>query len=154
MDVAARGFVELALNDTTTIKGRRMVVESPRVFHLLNPRAKTPWNVILQWLREEGGEKFEIVSVEEWLGKLEGLVDDFTIGGGIPPPCLKLLHFWREAYGGGGKKDDGGGVVDDGCGCEFAMGEFTRECMPVLTSLKSLEREYVMKIWDWVKVSV
>lgn len=148
VDKAATAFVQLAIGE------RHETTESTRVFHLLNPERKTDWNALVSWIHQ--GETFDTVPVEKWLRKLESLRDS-GVESERNHPCLKLLDFWKRAYGAAVfdcELQSSTSELDDGCdSCEYSMAK-SKQNMPVLASLSPLEEEYVCRLWNWTKNNI
>ncbi|KJX95855.1 acetyl-CoA synthetase-like protein [Zymoseptoria brevis] len=152
VDVAAGGFVSLldGVRDGKDV----------RVLHLLNPERPVGWDEVVGWIGEVE-EGVESVEVGVWLERLEGLRKSEREEE-RSHPCLKLLEFWRGAYGG---QNEGGGGVEEKGGGEggsvdrrpqaegFAMSKSIK-AMPGLKEAKAVDREYVLKLWEWIKENV
>jgi thioester reductase-like protein len=141
VDTAATAFLELGLGVTREESPK---VEDVRVFHVLCQDRTTTWGELLGWLRDAGDEPFDVVTAEEWLHRLEQLsnsADEADAGA----PCLKLLGFWKMAYGG---VASGEATMD-----VYAMEKSVRD-MPVLRTLKGVDREYALKLWGWIRENV
>lgn len=127
IDVAAKSFIELL--------GGRKNNDRISVFHLVNPHT-TGWRDLCEWLRaSSGGEDVEAVPVREWLVALKKSKAD-----GRDHPALKLLEFWKEAYGTERKPVRG----------EYEMKK-TFEAMPAVKEMEPVGRDYVSKLWDWIQ---
>ena len=104
VDIAARAFVEDLLGQEEKNINLKTVEdgltgENVPVHHVLNPSTETTWSHLLRYLSHV--EKFEVVPVQEWLSRLEALQtsDDERKK---THPALKLLGFWKTAYGSNG----------------------------------------------------
>lgn len=110
VDLAARAFVEDALN-TTTPCGRRDMdrgassepepdhahvddQDEIAVHHVLNPNDDVQWSDLLRCLSRR--ETFSVVPVHEWLDALSALQDHEEKT--KDHPSLRLLGFWKTAY--------------------------------------------------------
>lgn len=156
VDHAAAAFLQLAVAEHRQVSGEDdsngATTTTTGVYHLLNSAPKTRWNSILRWLRQVEG--FDIVPVQQWLDKLEELDSSSETS----HPCLKLLNFWKGAYGAEGKDQDGAecssnSSTDSYDGCEYVM-EKSKTVMPILGDLKSLEKDYVLRLWEWIQGNV
>ncbi|SMQ55111.1 unnamed protein product [Zymoseptoria tritici ST99CH_3D7] len=156
VDVAAGGFVNLldGVGDE----------EDVRVLHLLNSAKAVEWNDVVGWISEVE-EGIEIVEVGVWLERLEGLRKSEREEE-RSHACLKLLEFWKGAYGKtvdgesvaevNEEKTDGkeNGSVEDRPQAEgFDMSK-SLEAMPGLKEAKAVDREYVLKLWRWIKENI
>ena len=154
VDIAARALVESALrgplNTRTTTSNRS---EMP-VHHVLNPNMTVRWSDLIQWLSPHAS--FEIVPVEEWLSKLAALQDDERTK---HHPALRLLEFWRRAYGSepgtrGKHTDDEKDKQPSEEKPGYQMQE-TLQSMPVLENASGIMDEtYVLKLWNWVQAEL
>ncbi|KAK5056826.1 hypothetical protein LTR84_012358 [Exophiala bonariae] len=175
VDVAARAFLELAFVDshfqtpppTDQINGPTIPVH-----HVLNPNMAVRWSDLLSWLSRHSQSRFTVVSAAEWLEKLTALQADEATK---HHPALRLLEFWRNAYGAASSgKNDAVGAVDvaggavDGAGAagdkaveneerkhedalQYNMTE-TFRAMPVLRDVEDcMDEAYVLKLWEWVQ---
>jgi thioester reductase-like protein len=147
------------------------------VTHVLNSHNDIHWSHILTWLsattstsnsNSKFTPKFKIVPVHEWLSKLEELAhvhDDKT----KPHPALRLLGFWKKAYGGedsGESNDPTRDTVssqeEEESDTTASEGENTQDYllydmartyarMPVLRDAGGMvDREYCLKLWRWI----
>lgn len=139
VDRAARAFVELLGQESAGV----------RALHVLNEDRSTSWRKFLNWIREDGD--FKIVEVDEWLRRLERLRESGDRQE-REHPALKLLDFWKKAYGGGGEKDaKAAPKTTSEPGYEMSA---SRKAMPVLSSVGPMEKQYAIKLWRWSKASI
>ncbi|CAN9450869.1 unnamed protein product [Alternaria alternata] len=110
--------------------------EDMPVFHVLNPHQEPDWNQMLQWLQKK--EWFEIVTPKEWVERLEQAGDSNH-------SALKLLGLWKESYG--------NGMEYSTSRPQFSTAE-TSKCVPALTDIKPLDKEYIERIWYWIQQNV
>lgn len=151
VDKAAEAFIQLAVVEASGTVYEALP-DSAQVVYLLNPEHKTKWNSVISWIPKS--ESFKIVSVQEWLRKLEELRSSGAESE-KQHPCMKLLDFWKTSYGtaetDGEKALSSKSESDSGHGqCEYAMAK-SKRAMPVLTSLRPLDEDYVGKLWVWVE---
>ncbi|KAF2216693.1 hypothetical protein CERZMDRAFT_32350 [Cercospora zeae-maydis SCOH1-5] len=144
VDTAAQAFLQLGLSDQRRAPKRSSNMEDVQVVHLLNQDRTVTWKTLLDWLANAEG--IEVISPGEWLARLEGIS---TPGNEYEShPALKLLHFWRSAYGKDASSEEklpGSAVFQ------------TREALrlaPVLQSVQPVNEEYVLKLWRWVRDNV
>lgn len=128
VDIAARAFLEIAFPSTTTTDPLDKTtitwdddddsndgVEMP-VHHVLNPDMTVQWSDLLAWLSRSSSDKYpfnaKIVPVNDWLSRLTALQDNHGDDDNDEKenpktktnnhhPALRLLEFWRKAYGSG-----------------------------------------------------
>lgn len=151
VDVAARAFLELAFPATdppseTTMTtndndyNSRDGVEMP-VHHVLNPDMTVHWSDLLAWLSRSRSRSrssspsssvnssfdAKIVPVDDWLCKLSALQENEnkTETTKNHHPALRLLEFWRKAYGSAQPSADSAGssAGSSGGGGGASMGE-------------------------------
>jgi len=148
VDRAAEAFIQCALNehDGPEPAAEKSDDDGPAVYHVLNPEVSTTWTDLLRWLKKR--EDFDVVSAAEWLAKLEGLQKNEETK---DHPSLRLLGFWRNAYGGqeGGDGAQEGGGEDAG----YEMSA-TVEVMPCMKDVRAVDEEYVVKLWTWIRDNI
>ena len=109
VDIAARAFVEeilgksnptataeLDLRTTTTTTTEEEAATGIPTHHVLNPSTTTTWSTLLSTLSHH--ESFETVPLQVWLSRLQSLQES-PHPAERNHPALKLLGFWRDAYG-------------------------------------------------------
>ncbi|KAH7132104.1 male sterility protein-domain-containing protein [Dendryphion nanum] len=106
------------------------------VFHVLNEHRTPSWNQMLQWLQSR--EDFEVISPEAWVHRLEAHQEESH-------PALKLLGLWKEAYC--------TAAPDTQNRPEFSL-TTTKQCIPILGTVRPIDETYISKIWSWVKENV
>jgi hypothetical protein len=124
------------------------------------------WRDVVGWIKEEEKEGFEIVDTKTWLEKLEGLKGDEREEV-RSHPSLKLLDFWRGAYGKSSVEGEAMNLNGEGPECEKADLGLDRlpqaegfdiskslEAMAGLTEAKAVDKEYVLKLWRWIKENI
>lgn len=169
VDVAARAFLELAFTNPhsqTPVATHNNGPNIP-VHHVLNPNMTVQWSDLLSWLAPHSQSPlFTVVSVEEWLRRLSALQD---VEATKHHPALRLLEFWRNAYG-AAPRGENGAVNGGGGGKALEEGDETNEvttqgnpklgyemtetfrAMPVLRDAeRSMDEAYVLKLWEWVQ---
>ena len=160
VDVAARAFLELAFagSDSASTASGGAEPDIP-VHHVLNPNMAVQWSDLLSWLAPQRGSAFKVVPVAEWLARLAALQDDEQTK---QHPALRLLGFWRNAYG--AASSDGAldlsaadlerrreGEVPKQPELAYEM-QGTFRAMPVLRNAEgSMDEAFVLKLWDWVQ---
>ena len=142
VDLAAKAFMELGLGGLEASTAERSPVQ---VMHILNQDNTTTWSMLLKWLAKESN--FEVVKPSEWLSRLEDLTrsgdgDDEK----FKHPCLKLLEFWKTAYG-----DHSAGDRPPPLAYETAD---SLEVMPALRTMKPVDEDYARKLWKWIANNV
>ena len=176
VDIAAGAFVEdiVGNNDsdrntsedvhgkvTEKSVGANADANEMPVHHVLNPSTDVTWSDLLSWLSHK--EDFETVSANEWLSRLEALQNSEDEGQ-RNHPALKLLSFWREAYGSkqgsdeagtdGGDNDVSMGMEETARATSYEMVK-TCEAMPSLRNVEDVvNEEYVLKLWEWIQENV
>lgn len=173
VDTAAKAFIEASLSppgDGTSVgstasrtksRSDAEVQEMP-VHHVLNPDMTVRWSDLVRWLAPHA--EFKVVPMDEWLAKLTALQDDDRTKN---HPALRLLEFWRKAYGsvpgdvGACTRDDEEEQGQGKQAAEVLKGEAryqmeeTFQVMPVLESASGLMDEtYVLRLWDWVQAEL
>ena len=199
VDVAAGAFVELGFGTLLSSLGRGVEGEGEgegagddrqreagaRVWHLLprpTARGHASWSDILAGILAAEPDAFRVVSLREWLGKLEALREheDETLR---THPALQLVAFWREAYCGGGtwrgeeswsglQHEESTAVRGETKLARNEMDPQTHEhptttsgfemsesvqAMPVLQGRPAavhLDSGYIAKCWRWIKENV
>lgn len=165
VDIAARAFVEDILRNHNESS-----LESAdngagiAVHHVLNSSSSTTWTHLLTWLSTH--EDFETVGAEKWLSRLESLQDSADEEK-RNHPALKLLGFWKGAYGPKATKpsmnrasetEKRNGTEAEQTDAEHAMKyemAETYERMPSLRAAEGvLDEAYILKLWGWVKENV
>jgi thioester reductase-like protein len=180
VDVAARAFVEDALLADTRDKGEEDGMEGSKapgngggtavpVHHVLNDDHGVRWTDLLAWLSRR--ESFQVVAVDEWLARLSNLPDDQSES--KHHPALRLLGFWKSAYGQRRPEPTKGTHVARAVGedqgrqaqshldhdervsptTEYDMSR-TRARMPSLRSCPRVDGPYMRKLWAWIKENV
>ncbi|PIA88765.1 hypothetical protein CB0940_07556 [Cercospora beticola] len=144
VDTAAQAFIELGLSQQSKIPEPSSRNENVQVVHLLNQDRTTTWKMLLGWL--ENAEGIKAVSPREWLAKLEDI--SAPANEHESHPSLKLLDFWKSAYGA-----DASSEGDSPATAEFQTEE-TLRFMPVLRSVQPVDDKYALKLWLWVRDSV
>ncbi|KAF2170519.1 hypothetical protein M409DRAFT_19339 [Zasmidium cellare ATCC 36951] len=134
VDLAARAFVELTREEKS--HGQQLAV-----FHVVNYNSETTWRQLSAWIQEDASD-VEILSVKEWLRRLEKLKAQ-----GSENPCLKLLEFWKDTYG---ARDEGSSTSETPSRTVYEMNR-TFAAMPAVAQMRSLDRDYVLRLWDWIK---
>lgn len=147
VDLAAKSFLDLVIDSKAGRVKREQ--EHVQVLHLLSQDRTTTWRMLLAWLKRE--TSFDVVEASEWLARLEDLSKSETSGHSAHS-SLKLLEFWKVAYGGttveGGT--DGGGdgsTPDDQTVYEVKA---SLRAMPTLREVKPVDEEYARKLWKWI----
>ncbi|KAK4941529.1 putative NRPS-like protein biosynthetic cluster [Elasticomyces elasticus] len=148
VDVAARAFVQDALSDRkvgSTDQQDKAGDDIP-IHHVLNPYNDVSWSDLLSCLARH--ESFKVVPVDEWLSCLSALQDDEKTQ---DHPALRLLGFWKSAYGG----QNGSGDHPRHDPIEYEMYR-TYAQMPCLQTgnSKGVDERYFLKLWKWIKDSV
>lgn len=138
VDLAAEAFVELGMSGLEMAS--KSVVGDVRVVHVLNQCSTPTWRELLEWLSKEGS--FEVVEPSEWLTRLEALSRSESEGK-TQHACLKLLEFWKSAYG--------SLPADDALQRKLTYKTAeSLKSMPVLRSVKPVDEEYARKLWRWI----
>ncbi|KAL9051974.1 MAG: hypothetical protein Q9162_005697 [Coniocarpon cinnabarinum] len=144
VDVAAQGIIECAAASSSLgTDGNKENGKEASVRHILNPDRTATWKDLLAWL-QKFGEEFEAIRPVDWIARLEQLEQD-----GGNQPALRLLGMWRERYGkdGASGEDGQGGVV------KFDVSEAIASA-PSLRSVRPVDEEYFLKMWQWVKENI
>lgn len=117
------------------------------VHHVLNPHYDVEWSDLLACLARR--ESFQVVSVDTWLSRLSALQDSADTK---DHPALRLLGFWKSAYG---VADPASGVPANHDPLQYEMGR-TYERMPSLKAdaLKGVNEQYLLDLWEWIKRNV
>ncbi|PPJ49897.1 hypothetical protein CBER1_04982 [Cercospora berteroae] len=144
VDTAAQAFIELGLSQQSKNTEHSSRKEDVQVVHLLNQDRTTTWKMLLDWLANAEGIK--AVSPREWLAKLE----DMSAPGNEDEShaSLKLLDFWRSAYGRDASSEE------DSLGPTVFQTKETLRVMPVLSSVQPVNEDYAIKLWRWIRDSV
>lgn len=129
VDIAARAVVDISLASHSD--------DRCSVYHLVNNSTHTTWFNLLDWTLAAKGNKFEVVSPEEWLDRLEKLDSD---------PAKGLLGLWRTNLASPAQlSGEAGGrekIVFDTKNAE-AESAYMRGVGPV-------DEDLVKKIWRWL----
>lgn len=134
VDVAAEAFVQAAASMERTEES------TTRVYHVLNEHKTPDWMELLGWLKKT--EEFEVVSPQEWVGRMEGLERKAA-----DHPAMKLLGHWKKAYGSESTEVDAAPLP------EWEMRR-TKQAAPALEEVHPVDEQYFRKIWAWLRSSM
>ncbi|USW48980.1 Putative AMP-dependent synthetase/ligase, phosphopantetheine binding ACP domain, ANL [Septoria linicola] len=140
VDTAATAFLELGISRPGA--SNNVKTDDLQVVHLLSQDRTTTWNMLLDWLQAVGN--FEVVKPKQWLRRLDDLSKSNS---SESQPCLKLLEFWKMAYGGDASEP---AASDEG----LYRTEKSMCAMPCLKSVKPVDKEYALKLWTWIQENV
>lgn len=108
VDIAAKSILDIvssAGRETENTKGRnqngdrawnipRSTAHSFDVYHVVNPRPDPRWNQMLEWLKEDQDDAFQIVEGSVWFRKLAAAFSN----SGIKHPGRPLLPLWKQQF--------------------------------------------------------
>ena len=156
VDTAANAFAQLIVSKTLsqdhndTDAGDSGLRD---VYHLLSPPrpTSTSWSDLVRMISKYQSDPIEIIPVKDWLDKLESLEGE---DGSAQHPAVRLVSFWREAYG-MSKHENGVQAVNSaktpstGEGAISGGFDMTRTLQDVsaLKDARDLDEEYMMKLW-------
>lgn len=145
VDVAAQAVLEIAFGVSAERPGSRMP-KTP-VFHVANPYQDPRWGDMVSWLVEEAASKQEknadahgglaglrVVAPDVWLQELEALLERRD------HPARALLHVWQRTFSAGEREEVG--VVFDTQRAEAASA--------AMRAMRPLERDGVLRMWEWI----
>lgn len=144
VDVAARGVLELAFaveEQGTAVRGASKLQKTP-VYHVANSHRDPNWSDMAAWLAEEEEHQkgLRVLAPEAWLRELEDALES-----GQEHPARALLHLWKKSFL-STEHEDGVGVIFD-----TRRAEGVSEAM---RGLRPLERDGVVRMWQWIKRNV
>ncbi|KAI0392423.1 hypothetical protein F5Y17DRAFT_358946 [Xylariaceae sp. FL0594] len=151
VDIAARSVLEIALSHDDSKHTGYESSEIP-VYHVLNPHHSPSWQQMLDWVSQERGSiRFDVVSVSSWLERLEKAVAANPLLAGHP--CQALVGLWKGRYHSAkGGSYDLEGATDQGCPPRPNYGmEQIRQASSSIRHLKPLNRDQVVRMWNWIQ---
>lgn len=143
VDVAASAVLELAFfveEKGSTARSGLKVQKTP-VYHVANSYQSPSWGDMVEWLVAEEEQKgMKTVTPEAWLHELESALES-----GKQHPARALVHVWKKNFA-SIDREDGVGVVADTRRAEAAS--------EVMKGVRPLERDAVVRMWQWIKRNV
>lgn len=144
VDIAARAVLELAFfveENRPVARGGGLKVQKTPVFHVANTLQTPTWSNMVEWLVAEEEQKgMRTVTPEAWLHELESALES-----GQQHPARALMHVWKMNFT-SVDREDGVGVVSDTRRAEAAS--------DVMKAVRPLERDAVVRMWQWTKRNV
>ncbi|KAI0135355.1 acetyl-CoA synthetase-like protein [Daldinia grandis] len=141
VDQAARIISDIVLSDRTT----QLSAESKTpIYHVLNFHKSPSWSQLLHWISQaQGHSSFEILPAEQWLERLElkfgGIREDH--------PAQALVGLWKRRYS---SVADISGMPKPS---DFDVTSSLR-LSQTMRDMKPLNYERVIKMWDWIEMSI
>ncbi|KAJ2997037.1 hypothetical protein NUW58_g783 [Xylaria curta] len=145
VDTAARSIIEIALplpiKDTSTQDG---CLNIP-VYHVVNHHETPSWRQMLRWFSEgPSGIPFDIVSASTWMELLEAKLKTDSVS---RHPCRALIGLWKQRY----VLEDSANNSDSRSKSPMFEVSFTRRLSESINKLKPLDRERVVRMWEWIQ---
>ncbi|KAI9652080.1 MAG: hypothetical protein M1831_007213 [Alyxoria varia] len=167
VDTAATAIVQALLPASSSTSDAQQLQPAPpehgedhaRVLHITHPAPQLRWSLILQCLRDDAGERFDLLPPSQWVRELEKLEEGSH-------PALALLPLWKESYDSATEREGDSATKDkSGTGEPVYDTRRARESAPVLRQLfeargnganddADVQSEYVGKMWRWIKENV
>lgn len=160
VDLAAEAVLELSFVGGVEKAGRAGLHQKTPVYHVVNPHQGPSWADMLEWIRsftpEEGSEaalgrelqgtSLEIVSPAEWIEILEDALEKED------HPARSLLHLWKAAYG--EKYNTPGERTAHTPQPPIFETRVTERVSNVMKTVKPLEKDDVLRLWEWIQDNV
>ena len=136
VDTAAQAVLQIAFSE------RRADENQMAVYHVVNGDRSVSWMNLLEWIQHLNPESFDIISVREWVERLENLE-----GESAKHPARKLLGLWKDAYCGEAHES-----AEDTSkqGLAFSIEE-TKKAAPLMREVQPINEEQFEKMWRWME---
>ncbi|KAF5027067.1 hypothetical protein F66182_836 [Fusarium sp. NRRL 66182] len=141
VEQAAQAVLEIACSTSSQL------FKTP-VYHVLNPHHTPSWTEMLRWISSSGrGPKFEIVSPQEWLKRLEKALGERDA---YHHPSQALLGLWKQSLA---RKASSDAAAAEKNVHVFAVAQ-TQNLSATMGKVKPLDRGRMVKMWEWVNEAI